>query len=268
MSNTTSPSTDFQGKVAVLTGAGSGIGAATAHLLASRGAAVVIADISTTAAEVTAKSIRAAGGTAESFTADVSVASQMSDAVNFAVEKFGGLHYALNNAAIGSSGKAIGELDLDEWHHSLDVCLNGVLYGLRYQLPAIVRAGGGAIVNTASIAGLLATYRNAAYVTAKHGVIGLTKTAAIEYAPHGIRVNSVSPGYIDTPLARGGTPEDVLTVLAERHPVGRLGTADEVAQLNTFLLSDAASFITGANYVIDGGFTSGYEGSRGSNPAT
>lgn len=254
----------FKGKVAIITGGASGIGAATSRLLARLGTAVVIADISAKAARDTAGSINEAGGTAEPFTTDVGVAAQVSEVVDFAVKTFGGLHFALNNAAVGSTGKIIGDLDEAEWHHSLDVCLHAVMYGLKYELPAIARSGGGAVVNTASIAGLMATYRNSAYVTAKHAVIGLTKAAALEYADQRIRVNSVSPGYIDTPLARGGTVQAQLDRLAARHPVGRLGRAEEVANLNVFLLSDAASFITGGNYVIDGGFTAGYAGSYGS----
>lgn len=148
----------------------------------------------------------------------------------------------------------MGEVDLNDWNKVIAVNLNGVAYGMRYQLPAVEQAGGGSIVNIASILGSVATPQAASYIAAKHGVVGLTKAAALEYAPRGIRINSVGPGYIDTPLLNA-LPEDALTGLMGLHPVGRLGTPDEVAALTCFLLSDEASFITGSYHLVDGGYT-------------
>lgn len=244
----------FEGKTALVTGGGSGIGAAICRQLAASGAHVVVTDLRMEAAESVAREIAEAGGTATAFTYDTTSAEQAGEAVRHARETYGALHLAVNNAGIGPEPKPMGELDLDDWNKVIAINLNGVAYGMRFQLPAMEEAGGGAIVNIASILGSVATPNAASYVAAKHGVVGLTKAAALEYASKSIRVNSVGPGYIDTPLL-SELPEDALTGLLGLHPVGRLGTPDEVAALTCFLLSDEASFITGSYHLVDGGYT-------------
>lgn len=246
---------EFNGKVAIVTGGASGIGAAVARDLARRGAKVIVADLQQEAADGVAEEIAAAGGVAAGFAADMADAQAVERMVTFAVETYGGLHLAVNNAGIGGPIAPVGEYPLDGWKAVIDVNLNGVFYCLRYEIAAMLKSGGGAIVNMASILGSVGTPGSAAYVSAKHALLGLTKTAALEYAPQGIRIVAVGPGYIDTPLLSNNLDAETLGMLAGLHPVGRIGRVEEVSALTCFLLSDAASFITGSYHLVDGGYT-------------
>jgi len=248
-------SKDFQDQIAIVTGAASGIGAAIAHRLAALGAKVVIADLDADGARAAAESIIAQGGTAMGVAVDVTEATEVEAMVEATRRRFGGLHLAVNNAGIGGASLPTGEYPLDSWRKVLATNLDSVFYGMRYQIPAIQASGGGAIVNMASILGSVAFANSPAYVAAKHGVVGLTKTAAIEYARHGIRINAIGPGFIDTPLLSKNLDAPALTAIAGMHPVGRLGTPAEVAALAVFLLSTEASFITGSYHLVDGGYT-------------
>ena len=246
---------DFAGKVAIVTGAGSGIGEAVAREIAARGGSVVVADINQAAAEDVANALGSESGRAAAIRTDVADASAMEAMVEFAVKSFGGLDVAVNNAGIGGPQAPTGEYPLDGWRKVIDINLNGVFYGMRYQIPAMLARGGGAIINVASILGSAGTANSPAYVAAKHGVLGLTKAAALEYATRNIRVNSVGPGYIETPLLTSTLDEATLRAIAGLHPVQRLGTSEEVAALVVFLASDQASFITGSYHLVDGGYT-------------
>lgn len=246
---------DFKDKVALVTGAASGIGAAVAQLLAVSGAKVMIADLDADGAKTVAEAILAQGGVAKAIEVDVTDPVEVEAMVDATRRQYGGLHLAVNNAGIGGASAPTGEYPLESWRKVMATNLDSVFYGMRYQIPAIQASGGGAIVNMASILGSVAFANAPAYVAAKHGMVGLTKTAAIEYARQGIRINSIGPGFIDTPLLSKNLDAATLTAIAGMHPVGRLGAASEVAALTAFLLSDDASFITGSYHLVDGGYT-------------
>ena len=241
---------DFTGQTAIVTGTASGIGLAIARDLARMGARVVWSDLSEESLA------RATDGHPEAlaFPCDVSDPAQVEALVAYAVRETGALHLLVNNAGIGGPSAPTGDYPLDGWHKVIGVNLHGVFYGMRYGIPAIEAAGGGAIVNMASILGSVGFANAPAYVAAKHAVVGLTKNAAMEYATRGIRINSVGPAFIRTSLL-DALGEDALTGIAKMHPIKRLGTPEEVSALTCFLLSKEASFITGSYHLVDGGYT-------------
>lgn len=243
----------LENKVALVTGGSSGIGRAICLLYASEGARVVVSDIDEAGGNSAVSEIEAAGGQAIFVHADTSRAEDNRNLVDQAVSRFGGLHLAVNNAGIGGPINPTGEYPVEGWDRVIAINLSGVFYGMRYQIPAILAAGGGSIVNMASILGNAGTRQSPAYVAAKHGVVGLTKAAALEYAEQGIRINSIGPGYIQTPLL-DDLEDAALEALVGLHPMGRLGRADEIAELALWLNSDKASFVTGSYYPADGGY--------------
>jgi NAD(P)-dependent dehydrogenase (short-subunit alcohol dehydrogenase family) len=245
-------SSNLQGKVALVTGAGSGIGRAVAIRYAAEGAKVVVSDINRKGGDDTVAAIREAGGDAIFVHADTSLAADNEALVAASVAHYGALHIACNNAGVGAPPADIGDYEIASWDKVIGINLSGVFYGLRYQIPALLVAGGGAIVNMASILGQVGTRQNSAYVAAKHGLVGLTKAAALEYATRGIRINSVGPGYIETP-ALLNMSEEARAPLVGQHPIGRLGRPEEVAELVIWLSSDQASFVTASYYPVDGG---------------
>ncbi|MDZ4793275.1 MAG: glucose 1-dehydrogenase [Bacteroidota bacterium] len=245
----------IENKVAIVTGAGSGIGKATALLYSVEGAKVVVSDIHEKGGNDTVAEIKKGGGDAFFIMADTSKPADNKLLVEQTVKHFGGLHIACNNAGIGGALLPAANYPIEEWDKVISINLSGVFYGMHYQLPAMLACGGGNIVNMASILGMVGTKNLCAYVAAKHGVVGLTKGTALDYADKNIRVNAIGPGYINTPLLTDTLDEATIKALAGLHPIGRLGTADEVAELVLWLSSPQSSFVTGSYYTIDGGYT-------------
>jgi len=245
---------DLRGKVAVVTGGSTGIGAATASLLAERGAAVVIADVNEEAARATTESITAAGGTVAFTRTDVSQKTDAEAMVRFAVETFGGLHLAFNNAGIVQQHLPFHEIPERTLRTILEVNVLGVAFCLQAEAAYFLEHGGGAIVNTSSGGGIQGVAGGGSYVASKHAVVGITRTAALDYARQGIRVNAIAPGLIRTAMV-AGMPQEQQDELAALMPFGRMGEPTEIAEVVAFLLSDDASFVSGAVWPIDGAAT-------------
>ncbi|HEX6849222.1 MAG TPA: glucose 1-dehydrogenase [Chitinophagaceae bacterium] len=243
----------LENKVAIITGAGSGIGKATAELFAREGAKVVVSDINEANGKSAVDEIKKNGGEALYIKADSSKPEDNEALVKQTIQKYGALDIAVNNAGIGGPLASTGEYPIDGWQKVIGINLSGVFYGLRYQIPAMLDKGG-SIINIASILGSAGTKFSPAYVAAKHGVVGLTKAAALEYADKKIRINSVGPGYIRTPLVMNSLDKTTLDALVGLHPIGRLGESEEVAELILWLASSKSSFVTGAYYPADGGY--------------
>jgi NAD(P)-dependent dehydrogenase (short-subunit alcohol dehydrogenase family) len=241
-------------KTAIVTGAGSGIGRSIAELFAKEGANVVVSDINETAGNETVAIVKKAGGKAIFVKADTGSASDNEALVARAVKEYGGLHVSVNNAGIGGASAPVGEYPIDSWDKTIAINLSGVFYGMRYQIPAMLKSGNGSVINMASVLGQVGFATSSAYVAAKHGVVGLTKSAALEYGEKNVRVNAIGPGFIHTPLIDKNLNADAQKFIAGKHAMARLGKPEEIAELALWLASDKASFVTGAYYAADGGY--------------
>ena len=246
----------LEGKSGLVTGAASGIGRACAHALAAAGAAVVLADIDREAGEQAAEEVRSAGGEAAFIACDVANDADVRALVAATLDRHGQLDFAVNNAGIEGPHAPTAEVSEADFDRTLAVDLKGVWLCMRHELPPMLAAGSGSIVNTASVGGLLGLRGSAPYVAAKHGVVGLTKVAALEYAAQGVRINAICPGVIRTPLVERliAVNPDIEAAMYAAEPIGRLGHPDEIAAAFVWLCSDAASFVTGVALPVDGGY--------------
>lgn len=249
-----------ENKIALVTGGGSGLGRATVQALAREGAKVLVADLNLESAHETVTMVAETGGEASTFAMDVTIAAQVEAMVHTTVERYGRLDCAFNNAGIpGKVGTSVIDYEEEDWDRVIAVDLKGVWLGMKYELKQMLKQGSGVVVNTASIAGLVGLVGSSPYVASKHGVVGLTKTAALEFAQQNIRVNAVCPGVFRTPLV-----EKIIAELPEREelylsaqPIGRMGRPEELAEAVVWLCSDAASFVTGHAFPVDGGYVAG-----------
>jgi len=247
----------FAGKVAFVTGAANGIGRAAALAFAREGASVVVADVSEQDNQETARKIEEAGGRALAIRCDVTRAEDVKAALDKTIETFGRLDAAFNNAGVEQATAALADITEEEWDRIVAINLRGVFLCMKYEIPLMLKQGGGAIVNTSAGAGVKGFGDGAAYVAGKHGVVRLSKAAALDYAQSNIRVNAVCPGIIDTPMmdrVSGGTSEGRERVIAQE-PIGRMGKPEEIAATVVWLCSEAASFVLGHAMVVDGGQT-------------
>lgn len=249
--------TAFKNSAALVTGGASGIGAATARAFATAGAAVAILDVQSGKGEELASSIRGDGGRALFIRCDLRDAVQVKTAIDRAASEFGGLHFAFNNGGIEGVPAPTPQVGLEDWDRLMDINLRGVWLCMKHEIPYMIAAGGGAIVNCASVAGLVGIANMAPYVASKHGVVGLTRTAAVEFAAQKVRVNAVCPGVIDTPMVQRfvGNDADARAALLANQPLARMGRPDEIASAVLWLCHPDAAFTTGHALAVDGGWT-------------